>query len=179
MRAFQTFALQSATIALIAASSIVLNSQDTGAGATTTSFAASISMKQEVYPGGQKPWVTLTTKNISKRAVDVRPDGLDWCLHVEGEKGEPQRTLYHRQMRGEPGVPALAGGGPSRFPINVDGEKPYEGIPPAGSDVREFDLTVLYDLTPGQYTVYMDVKDTTGVWMRTNTVHFEIQPPTL
>jgi len=177
MRAFQAIALRFAIIAVITASCPLLNCQDATSNAKAVLFAASISMRQEVYPAGQKPWVTLITKNTSRRAVDVRPNGLAWRMHVEGEKGEPNRTLYHRQLRGEPGLPALDGGGPSRFPLNLPGEKPYEGIPPGESDVRQFDLTVFYDLTPGQYTAYMEVQDTTGVWMRTNTVHFEIRPP--
>ncbi|MGA3070285.1 MAG: hypothetical protein ABSD43_08725 [Terracidiphilus sp.] len=176
MRIVQTFSQPSAVIALIVGSSMILNCQNATEGAKSTSFSSSISMTQEIYETGQKPRVILTNKNISKKAIILYYD-LEWRMHVEGEKGEPPLTYRHRQLRGEPGLPALEGGGPSKIPIYPPGEKQYEGTPPGGLDVRQFDLTFLYDLTPGQYTVYMEVQDTTGIWMRTNTVHFEIRPP--
>jgi hypothetical protein len=163
-------------IAVIAPSYTLLNSQDLSADAKSALIAVSIKMKQGDVPSGQKPLLILTTKNISKQ--NLFPSlSSDWRLHVEGEKGEPPRTYYHRQVRHEPGLPALDDGGPARYPLNIEGEKPYEGIPPGESDVMQFDLTVYYDLIPGQYTVYLEVQDKAGVWLRTNTVHFEIQPP--
>ena len=176
MRAFQFLALRLATIAVIATSCGFLNSQDTPASAKSVLIAVSIKMKQESVSADQHPWVLLTSKNISKH--HLFPSFChDSRVHLEGEKGEPPLTYRHRQLRREPGVPALAAGGPPNFPLNIPGEKPYEGIPPGGADVEILDLTVLYNLTPGKYTVYLEVQDKAGVWLRTNTVHFEIQQP--
>ena len=176
MRAFQTFALRSATVAVIAASCALLNGQDSSPTVKSDLIAVNIKMKQESVPADQHPWVLLTSKNISKH--NLFPGFChDSRVHLEGEKGEPPLTYRHRQLRREPGVPALAAGGPPNFPLNIPGEKPYEGIPPGGVDVEIFDLTVLYNLAPGKYTVYLDVQDQAGVWLRTNTVHFEIQQP--
>ena len=177
MRVVQTFTFQPAIIVVIAVSCVLLNGQDSSSGAKSDLIAVSIKMKQDSVPAGQHPWVLLTSKNISKQ--NLFP-GLssDSRVHLKGVKGEPPLTYRHRQLRGEPGLPTLAGGGPGRIPLNIPGEKPYEGIPPGESDVEIIVLTELYDLIPGQYTVYLEVQDKAGVWLRTNTVHFEIQPPT-
>ncbi len=177
MRTFQTFALRLATIAVIAASCALLNSQDSSPSAKSDLITVSIKMKQDSVPAGQHPLVLLTMKNISKHNLFPKFFS-DYRLHVEGESGEPPLTYRHRQLRREPGLPQLDGGGPPSYPVNEPGKKTYEGIPPDGMDVENIDLTVLYDLVPGQYTVYLDVRDQAGVWLRTNTVHFEILPPT-
>lgn len=169
-------ALRSATVAVIAASCVLLNGQDYSPGAKSDLIAVSIAMKQDRVSAGQAAWVTLTVKNIGEQNI-FSDLAFDHRIRVRGEKGEPPLTQYHRQLRREPGTSALAGGGPPRFPLNIEGEKPYEGIPPGGSDVMQFDLKVYYDLIPGQYTVYLEAQDKAGVWLRTNTVHFEIQPP--
>ena len=176
MRAFQTFALCSATIAVITASCALLNGQDSSPGAKSDLIAVSIAMKQDRVTPGQEALVILTAKNISKQNLFPRL-AYSWVLHVEGEKGEPPLTYYHRQRRREPGLPPLDGGGPPPHPINVPGEEPYEGVPPGSVDVLYLDLKVYYDLIPGQYSVYLEVQDKAGVSLRTNTVHFEILPP--
>ena len=177
MRAFQILALQSVTIAMIAASCALLNGQDSSPSAKSDLIAVSIKMKQDSVQAAQHPLVLLTSKNICKH--NLFPSlSSDTRVHLEVENGEPPLTYRHRQLRGEAGLPTLAGGGPGRIPLNVPGEKPYEGIPPGGSDVEIVDLGELYKLIPGKYTVYLEVQDLSGVWLRTNTVHFEIQPPT-
>jgi len=161
---------------VIAASCALLNCQAPPPGAKSDLIAVSIAMKQDHVSPGQEALVILTAKNISKQNVFPHlASGL--VLNVEGEKGEPPLTYYHRQLRRYPDLPPLDGGGPPPYPINVPGEEPYEGIPPGGVDVQEFDLKVYYDLILGQYTVFLEVEDKAGVLLRTNTVHFEILPP--
>jgi hypothetical protein len=173
MRAFQTHALRLAIITAIAAGGVLLNGQVPSSDTKSNLIAVSIAMKQDHIPSGQKPLVILTAKNISRH--NLFPSLYsDYRLNVKGEKGEPPLTYYHRQLRKEPGVPALTEGGPPRFPLNIEGEKPYEGIPPGGSEFETLDLTILYNLIPGQYTVYLEVQDKAGVWLRTNTLQFEI-----
>jgi hypothetical protein len=54
---------------------------------------------------------------------------------------------------------------------------PLEGKAPGESAIKNFDLTVYYDLSvPGKYSVYLDVRDASGTWLRTNTLQFEVQP---
>ncbi len=95
-------------------------------------------------------------------------------VHVEGENGESpttplQRQLTHRLRRGEK---ELRSGG-------------FEPLILAGaSSTRKYDLERFYDLSePGKYSVYIEVldavasKDNAGVWLRSNTVSFEIEAP--
>jgi hypothetical protein len=95
------------------------------------------------------------------------PNMNDYRVHVEGEKGEPPKTPFHRMIRGEfqPGDRDLAGSGL------------IDDIPPGKSLVHKFNLTFLYNLgVPGKYTVYIEVQDKlSGTWLRTNTVQFTIQ----
>jgi hypothetical protein len=167
MRHLQTSTLRLAIIVVIASSCDFLHSQDSSASTQPASIAVSITMKQNPISLGQKPWVILTEKNISNNTT-YGDSSFPFRLHVEGEKGQPPMTYYHRQVRGEPGVPGLAGGG-------IEG---LIGMAPGKSNVKEFDLTVYYDLKiSGKYTVYLEVRDESGTWLRTNTVQFEITKP--
>jgi len=93
----------------------------------------------------------------------------DYRIHVEGEKGEPPKTSYHRSIRGEfqPGDKNLVGGGV------------IDSVPPGGSEVRKYDLTKFYDLTVSdKFVAYIEVRDeSSGTWLRTNTVQFTMQAP--
>ncbi len=73
---------------------------------------------------------------------------LDYRVHLEGEKGEPPKTSFHRRLRGEfqPGERDLAYGGV------------IDSISPGASEVSKFDLASFYDLKdPGKYAVYIEV----------------------
>jgi hypothetical protein len=129
-------------------------------------IAVSLAMNQASFSVGQKLLVILSERNISNRVLYESND-FNYRIHVQGEKGEPPKTYYHRQLRGEPGVPALLGG------LVV----PWEGKKPGESIVKKFDLTVFYDLSqPGKYTAYLEVRDEAGVWLRTNSVQFSVLP---
>ena len=179
MRTFQTFSLRMATVAVIAASCAFISGQDTSAGTKSAVFSVSIAMKHDSVPAGQAPLVMLTQTNISKHAI-LLENGLPARVHILGEKGEPPKTYYYRQLLHEPGLPGLVDGPGGFTHLDIPGEKPYhdEGIPPGGSVVSIHDLKMMYDLVPGKYTVFLEVQDLSGVWLRTNTVHFEILSPT-
>jgi hypothetical protein len=175
MRRLRCLAFSAVVIMSITfSSSTLVQCQQTSIGTKPVSFAVNIKIKEDVVPAGQKLWITLESKNISNHPIDIG-NGLPWRLHVEREGGgEPPLTVYHRQLRGDPSVPGLALGGPGRTPLNVEGEKPYEGIPSGGSDIQKLDLTNYYTLASGEYTVYMEARDVSGVWLRTNSVQFGI-----
>jgi hypothetical protein len=148
---------------------LTLQSQATAPAGRSTTISASLSVQMEKGPTGPGPWAILTMKNISNRNVSFRTDMTDYRIHVEGEKGEPPKTSYHRSIRGEfqPGDKNLVGGGV------------IDSVPPGGSEVRKYDLTKFYDLTVSdKFVAYIEVRDeSSGTWLRTNTVQFTMQAP--
>jgi hypothetical protein len=133
-------------------------------------LALNLALLQEHIPAGHTPVALLTVRNPSKTDMPFPKDRV----HVEGENGESpttllQRQLTHRLRRGEKEI--RSGG--------------FEPLILAGaSSTRKYDLERFYDLSePGKYTVYIEVldaaasKDNAGVWLRSNTVSFEIEAP--
>jgi hypothetical protein len=117
---------------------------------------------------GTAPVVTLKTQNISKSALDVKYS-FECLPHVEGKNGELGKTYWHRRLRNESGVEPLDIGPGG----NID--KP---IKPGESKFSTFNLRNYYVFTePGEFTVYVEVKDAYGKTVRTNTVDFTILSP--
>ncbi len=82
--------------------------------------------------------------------------------------GEPPKTLWHRRLLGEPGLEPLEETVPA-FPRDI--------LPGRSAD-RTFLLSAFYDLgIPGKYTIYLEVREESGTWLRTNTATFEMQAP--
>jgi hypothetical protein len=111
----------------------------------------------------------LDCENLSNRDIHLRTDMVNYRIYVEGGKGEAPKTSYHRRLRGEfqPGETELAGGGV------------VLSVSPGESNFSKYDLTNFYDLSiPGKYSVYLEARDESGVRLRTNTLQFEIIPPT-
>jgi hypothetical protein len=123
-------------------------------------------MKQPEIPARQAPWLIISVKILA----DNPRYGDEFLPHVEGEKGEMPRTMYHRQRRHEPGLPELAAGSPM-------GWVPRE-VKAGETDIRRLDLTKYYDLSsPGKYSVYVEYPDESGKWQHTNTVQFTMLAP--
>ncbi|MGA8273425.1 MAG: hypothetical protein WB919_17815 [Candidatus Sulfotelmatobacter sp.] len=177
-------ALFGATLIVIAAKSISVDAQTAmGAKPSVTNQSATISLSIAVpiehIPAGQKPWVSLTVKNLSA-AKNLSNEGIAYPrdrVYVEGPKGEPPTTLRQRQltMRLKPGEPQLRTGGFEPL------------IAPGASFTRKYDLSSLYDFKePGEYTVYIEVLDESapetksgaGLWVRSPVATFEVQAPT-
>jgi hypothetical protein len=71
----------------------------------------------------------------------------EFLPHVEGEKGEMTRTLYHRQRRHDPSLPGLAIGGPPNANERAAGK----------TTVRQCGLTKYYNLgIPAKYSIYVE-----------------------
>jgi hypothetical protein len=161
------------TLSLIV-SGIVAHGQATQAASNKDVLVVSLKMQTEQIQIGQMPWAILTTYNLSDQPVTIR-DSM-YRVYVYGKDGEAPTTLVQRNLTGRlrPGDVALLHGpdvGPWRL-------WPTGG--PGDSDVRKYELAYLYDLSaPGKYTAYAEVMEpSSGRWIRTNTVNFEMTSPT-
>ncbi len=142
-------------------------SSETTPSPQSSRTSTSVAMKQERITIGQAPWLVLTVKNLTDQPIYI--GGTNFLPHVDGKQGEQTRTYYHRRRRLEPGVPSLPLMGPP------DARK----IAPGATATVSFDLTIYYNLaTPGEYSVYVEYRDESGKWLRTNTVNFEMEAPT-
>jgi hypothetical protein len=122
---------------------------------------------------GETIWVVATVTNVTDHEICISTAAL-YHVHVEkiGE-GEARPTEFHRHLRGEflPGDSPDASGGSSICPpIAAD-----------SSITDRYDLRKYYDLSkPGKYAVYVEMEDrrpsstSPGIWVRSNTVQFEI-----
>lgn len=177
MTSLRISALFIATLIVIAAKSISLDAQtNTRAASSATSKSAtlelSIAFQKEQIPLGQKPWVSLTVKNLGSKEIPYPFSRV----YVDGPQGEPPTTLWQRQFtnRLKPGEPG----------INFGGYRPL--IAPAGwpgdSFIMKYDLSAYYDFKePGKYSVYIELLDETGTmtdpWVRSPVVTFELVAP--
>jgi hypothetical protein len=131
----------------------------------------SIAMKVTTVPPGQYPAAILKILNVSKsNNIGFTLREWNYHVHVIGAIGEPPKTEYYRHLVGD--------SRPGDGPFLGDHSIPQLQVPPGGSDHWGIGLSSYYDLSvPGKYSVYLEVRDDSGVWLRTNTVQFEIQPP--
>ena len=175
MTQIRILALSVITITLIAANCITLFAQAPQPASKSRTVGVTIELEQDQLAVGEKPWAILTMKNTSRQQFCLSTSPDLFRVHVEGTKGEPPQTEWHRHLHGDvrPG----------------DGPEPPETPPtcrtiaPKSSDFEGFNLLMYYNLsTPGKYSVYMEVydpsgpQDGSGLWLRTNTVPFEILP---
>ena len=131
----------------------------------------SIAMKATTVPPGEYPVAILKILNVSKsNDIGFTLRNENCRAHVIGVNGEPPKTEFHRHLLGD----FRPGDGPPLLENGI----PKLQVPPGGSDHWGIGLSSYYDLSvPGKYSVYLEVRDDSGVWLRTNTVQFEIQPP--
>jgi hypothetical protein len=143
--------------------------QSAGSGSGSPAIEVSLAVKKSLVIVGEKEVAVITVKNISSKDVSFPTYADNYRVHVKAEKGEPPLTQFHRHQRGVflPGDnPMPMGGGVTLV------------ILPGASDSKDFDLSNYYDLsTPGKYTIYMEYRDESEKWVRTNTVNFEIVAP--
>jgi hypothetical protein len=164
MRQFSVLALCLMSIIATATMGVPLAAQKSPEPVSSSPIQVSISMKQSLVPVGKPIVLDIAVKNVSNESYY----GDDFLPHVEGEKGELARTEYHRRRRHEPGMPELAGMGPTPDREIKAGKTGYRGLP----------LGAYYDLSaPGTYSVYVEYQCENGKWQRTNTVQFIVQAP--
>jgi hypothetical protein len=120
-------------------------------------IAVSLRMENNRLSVGHEVKAIFTMNNIGGGVAIETGDPRDYRLYVEGETGEPPKTLWHRRLLGEPGLAPLTET-VSAFP---------EKLLPGWSTDRTFLLSAFYDLRiPGKYTVYVEVRDQSGTWLR-------------
>ena len=167
-----------ATLIVIAATNISVDAQATkpavpSAMSKSPTMSLSISVPIEQIPMGQKPWVSLTVKNLGSEEIAYPRERI----YIEGPKGEPptthvQRAMTHRLNPGE-------------ADIRETGFRPP--IAAGGSFTMKYDLSYFYDFKePGKYTVYIEVfdrlsekpkaKNDTDNWLRSPLATFELLP---
>lgn len=170
MNRCKTFVVFQISILLVGFGSSPSSGQKTNPGSRSPKVAVSLSLKKGVIAVGEKEVAVITVKNVSSQDVSFPTSRYNFRVYVDGAKGEPPMTMMHRHQRGiyRPGdAGALADGGVTL------------AIAPGASQSKEFNLTKYYDLgMPGKYKIYMEYRDESGKWLRTNTVTFEIQAPT-
>ncbi len=155
-------------IVVIATSCISLGAKVALPVSQSASIAVSVAMENNRLSVGQEVKAILTMNNIGSRVAIETGDTRNYRLHVEGETGEPPKTLWHRRLLGEPGLEPLEETVPA-FPRDI--------LPGRSAD-RTFLLSAFYDLgIPGKYTIYLEVREESGAWLRTNTATFEMQAP--
>lgn len=158
------------SLLLIGFGSSPSSGQKISPGSRSPKVSVSLSLTNGVIAVGEKEAAVITVKNVSSQEVSFSTSRYNFRVHVNGGKGEPPMTMMHRHQRGiyHPGdTGALADGGVTL------------AIAPGASQSKEFDVTKYYDLgMPGKYAIYMEYRDESGEWLRTNTVTFKIQAPT-
>jgi hypothetical protein len=178
MSELRTLTQSVAAIMVIVAGSISVGAQDASPVGQSASITVSVAFEHNHFVVGQTPFAILTVKNMTDEVVSLRTGVDSFRIHVTGEKGEPPQTEFHRHLHGD----FRPGDGPNLS----SGSGVAKEMEPGASQTMKFDLAAYYDLsTPGKYSVYIEVLDAappTQVrkwsWLRTNTAHFEIQPPT-
>jgi hypothetical protein len=172
-----------ATLMVMAAESSSVDAQAAKPAAPSppsksATMSLSIAVPVERIPLGQKPWVSLTVKNLGNEEIAYPRDRL----YVEGPKGEPPTTYLQRSItnRLKPGESQIR---PTGFQPRIA----PRGWP-GDSFTMKYDLSGFYDFKePGKYTVYIEVFDrlsekpgATGErdnWLRSPVATFEIQAP--
>jgi hypothetical protein len=158
-------------VAVFAVNSIIANSQV--ATAPQHSFSLTLSASQPTVKAGGPMIVNVTVKNISDHMMGVEEDRsyaeLSYRVTVLGENGkEAATTAFHRLLRGKPsqGDPAMVING-NGFPVPLD---------PGKTIVDQIDLSKLYSLGPGVYTVQVERTIDPETAIRSNTIMITVTP---
>ena len=162
-------------IMLIAANCTSLFAQTAQPASKSRTVALTIELEKAVFVIGEKPWAILTMKNTSRQEFCLSTSPDLFRVHVEGPSGEAPQTEWHRHLNGD--------FRPGDAPSPPEAEATCRPIQPKESDFEGFNLLMYYNLSaPGKYSVYLEAldpsgpQDASGLWLRTNTVLFEILP---
>ena len=90
-------------IVVIATSCISLGAKVALPVSQSASIAVSVAMENNRLSVGQEVKAILTMNNIGSRVAIETGDTRNYRLHVEGETGEPPKTLWHRRLLGGTG----------------------------------------------------------------------------
>jgi hypothetical protein len=104
----------------------------------------------------------LYADNLSDRVLMMRFE--TFRIHLNGENGEPERTFWYHSLLGDPGYAPLT------TTLNVS---EATMVLPGRYYSQSFPLRSYYvSLPSGHYSMYMEVPDPDGVWLRTNVEEF-------
>jgi hypothetical protein len=155
------------TLALFATGIICdhLKAQSAKEAQHAVGIVLSIAVPKNKLPAGQSPVIIFGVENVSPSDFVIHD--YMYRLHVDGEHGEPpttyrQRLITHKLRAGE---------------AEMGSDEWVEWrIFPGMSDDRRLQVSGYYDVSaPGKYSAYVEVEDpTSGKWLRTRTVKFEI-----
>ncbi len=177
MSMFRILAVFVSAAMALASCSISLKAQPAAAAKQSDSTSLSIDLQKHRFAVGEKPIIVIMTiKNTGQHGMCFSTDPYLYRIHVAMKDSERPKTEFHRHVRGE----FRTGDGPDLAPGPVD----CRPIAPGSLDSQKYDLTAFYDLSaPGDYSVYIEIydpqgaKDGSGLWLRTNTAHFEMEAP--
>lgn len=163
------FAVQAVLISVLAVCGVLISAQDTLKYNQSGTQFVKISMQKDRIPLGELPIVVLTIENLTNHEIPQYIATDKYRIHVEGKNAEPPTTLYHRRITGK----LLPKDSIER--TQRTGPEVVFSIQAGESRTMKFDLSRYYDLSqPGKYSVYLEVHDDAGTWLRTNTLQFQI-----
>lgn len=163
--------MKSVTLSIVIISTVVASAQLSAQSASTAnhspSIAVSLALEQSQVPVGNTPRAVLTVKNVADQAICFSTSMHLYRIHVSSKTGEAPETELRRHRHGD--------FRPGDKPELAEGPVVCPEIAPGKSVIRIYDLSKFYDLSvPGAYTVYIEVRDTSGVWLRSNTAKLEM-----
>jgi hypothetical protein len=127
-------------------------------------MGVTLRMQKKEFSSVKDAEALLYADNLSDHVLMMRFD--TFRIHLEGEKGEPERTERYHSLLGDPGYPPLM------VTLNVS---TAEMVLPGQYYTQSFPLRSYFvSLPPGHYSMYMEVPDADGVWLRTNTEEFTV-----
>lgn len=126
----------------------------------------SVSAPPAKISAGETPWLIVTVENLTDEEIAYPGQ---YRVHIEGPHGEVPTTLLQRQVTHtlKPGEPSLMEGGFQNT------------IKPHSSFTMRYDLPKFYELSPGNYTIFIELEDEIktsnptirqGLWVRSDTI---------
>ncbi len=174
MTATDTLTLSIGLATMIAANIAALDGHVTSPGGQSASVTVNLALENERVQAGEGTVVVFTIENLSDRSISFSTASDLYRVHVSGAGHDPPETEYQRHRRGDYR--------PGDGPYLVDGPVIASELKSGESVSRKVNLKLFYDLSkPGIYSVYMEIYDPagpidqSGLWLRTNTAHFEVE----
>jgi hypothetical protein len=151
-----------------AVNGIALGSQAVPASRPNNEFSLTLSASQLTVRGGGPVVVTVTVTNISGHVIGVEEDRASSQEHnykvtVRGEHGEDApTTAYHRMLRGQPSQDDPE--------IVINSSELLVPLDPGKTLTDSIDLTKLYSLKPGVYSIEVERTFDNQVIIHSNTL---------
>jgi hypothetical protein len=162
---------------LVMASSSTPATQDIQKG-THASYSVAISTPQTAVKVGAEIKIDILLTNTSNREILVTVDNgnrgeFDYTIDVLDRNGhEPHETKYFRAVLGKD-----SGDPGDTSSLVVAHSAGLRQVKPGGTLKSSIDLTQLYDLQPGQYTVRVeDIEQASQIHIRSKAIKLTVTP---